>query len=358
MAGAVERRIDGDGHLMEFFGTNIAEYLDEPWQSRVRDAAAAWAPAIGTTFPWFPGDGWDRNHGADLFKGRGNSAEEWLVQLEVGPLDAAVLYPSFFLQIGALHSRDWPVAGARAYNSWVSAEIVAKGEGRLQAVAVLAPQEPQAAADELRRAVRTLGLVAGMLPADTAAHFGDRSFDPVYRAAVELDVPVAVHGSGTHMAGGRAFPVFIQTHAYNHPAAILGQFTSMMFEGVFSRFPQLRVGFLECGATWVPWYLDRMDEEFEMRGRWEAPELSAPPSRYVGEGGNIFFGLEAQERLLGPTLDVIGSDVAMYASDWPHWDGEYPHSLHVVEGRGDLTDEQRAGVLHRAADRFYRLKTG
>ncbi|HVX20604.1 MAG TPA: amidohydrolase family protein [Acidimicrobiales bacterium] len=355
MAQPAQRRVDGDGHLMEFFGTNIVDYLEDPWYSRVKDAAASWAPTAGSTFPWFPGDGWDRNHGADLFKGRGNSADDWLEQLELGPLDVAVLYPSFFLQIGALCHREWPVAGSRAYNSWVSAEIVGKGNGKLRAMAVLAPQDPLAAAEELRRAVETLGLSGGMLPADTAAQFGDRSFDPLYQAAVDADVPIAVHASGTHLAGGKAFPVFVQTHAYNHPAAIIGQFTSMMFEGVFSRFPTLRVGFLECGATWVPWYVDRMDEEYHARGAWEAPDLAAAPSEYVGEGKNVFFGLEADERLLGPTLDVIGSDVAMYASDWPHWDGEYPGSLREIENRPDLTDDQRDGILHRAAERFYGL---
>ncbi len=354
MGDGRSRRVDGDGHLMEFFGTTLVEHLEEPWRSRVRDSAAVWAPTPASTFPWFPGDCWDRNHGADLFKGKGNTAQDWLAQLDAGPLDVAVLYPSFFLQIGAVYDREWPVAACRAYNSWVAAEIVGRGDGRLQAMAVLAPQDPSAAADELRRAVG-LGLVGGLMPADSPAQYGDAAFDALYATAQELDVPLAVHASGTHMAGGKAFPRFVQTHSFNHPAAIIGQLTSMMFEGVFCRFPDLRVGFLECGATWVPWYLDRMDEEYEARGAWEAPQLTRRPSELVGPGSNLFFGLEAEERLLGPALELIGADSAMYASDWPHWDGDYPKSLHELAERPDLTDEQREGVLHAAADRFYRL---
>jgi predicted TIM-barrel fold metal-dependent hydrolase len=76
----------------------------------------------------------------------------------------------------------------------------------------------------------------------------------------------------------------------------------------------------------------------------------------VHEGGNIFFGCEAEERLLGPTLDIIGSDTVMYASDWPHWDGDYPHSLVEMQQREDLTEEQRNGLLYRAAERLYSLK--
>jgi predicted TIM-barrel fold metal-dependent hydrolase len=99
-----------------------------------------------------------------------------------------------------------------------------------------------------------------------------------------------------------------------------------------------------------------MDEEYEHRGEEEAPELKHKPSTFVREGGNIFFGCEAEERLLGPTLDVIGSDTVMYASDWPHWDGDYPNSLFEIQRRQDLTEEQRLGVLYRAAARFYGRK--
>src|SRR6185437_495763 len=290
MAQTVERRVDGDGHLMEFFGTNIADYLEDPWYSRVRDAAASWAPTAGTTFPWFPGDGWDRNHGADLFKGRGNSADDWLEQMELGPLDVAVLYPSFFLQIGALHHREWPAAGARAYNSWVSAEIVGKGNGKLRAMAVLAPQDPTAAADELRRVVETLGLSGGMLPADTAAQFGDRSFDALYRAAVDVDAPIAVHASGTHLAGGKPFPTFIQTHAYNHPAAVIGQFTSMMLKGSSvgtrrSGSASSSAGRPGCRGTWTGWTRSTTPAAPGRHRTWRRPRASTSgPGRTSSSG--------------------------------------------------------------------------
>ena len=47
----------------------------------------------------------------------------------------------------------------------------------------------------------------------------------------------------------------------------------MMFEGVFERFSTVRFAFLECGGSRIPWWLDRMDEEYEHRGEEEAPEL-------------------------------------------------------------------------------------
>ena len=344
------RSIDGDGHIMELMGTTLPDYLEEPYLSRMRADREAWQ-GMGATFAWRPSDCWDRNLGTSLFKGHGNRPDEWLAQLDAGPLDAAVLYPSFLLLIGAAYDADWSVALCRAFNQWVADEFVAKGEGRLHAVGVIPPQDPEEAAKEVAR-ISSLGLVAAMIPSDGPHLLGTRQFDPVWRAAEANDLAVAVHAAGTQLSGRGAFPKFIQTHTFNHPASVLGQFTSMMFEGVFSRFADLRVGFLEVGATWVPWYVDRMDEEYELRGAVEAPALGAKPSDIVRPGGNVFFGLESEERLLGATLALIG-DTAMYASDWPHWDNDYPESLRHILGRADLTDAMRADVLGNAAERFY-----
>jgi predicted TIM-barrel fold metal-dependent hydrolase len=223
-------------------------------------------------------------------------------------------------------------------------------------VALLPVQDPDEAAKELRRATTELGLVGGMLPADGPHLMGAPQFDVIYKTAADLKCAIAVHASGSLMGQSLdTFPKFIQTHTMSHPVSILRQFTSMMFQGVFEKFPTVRFGFMETGGTWVPWWLDRMDEEFEHRGEEEAPLLTRKPSQYVHKGGNIFFGLEAEERLLGPTVDLIGDDIFMYATDWPHWDGDYPESLQEIRQRKDLTETQRAGVLGGAAQRFYGL---
>jgi hypothetical protein len=69
--------------------------------------------------------------------------------------------------------------------------------------------------------------------------------------------------------------------------------------------------------------------------------------------GNLFVGLESGERRLRPTREIVGDDTVMYASDWPHWDNEYPKSLAEVRERPDLTNAQRGGVLSGSARRFY-----
>jgi predicted TIM-barrel fold metal-dependent hydrolase len=276
--------------------------------------------------------------------------------MQEGDLTAAILYPTSGLFVGFLKDPDYAVAFCQAYNNWMATALLKPVQGLL-GVALLPVQEPVEAAKELRRARQELGLVGAMLPADGGHLLGHRQYDRIYQVAAEVGMPLAVHASGSWAADAHTtahqFPKFIQAHTISHPFGILRQFTSLMFEGVFARFPTVRFAFLECGGSWVPWWLDRMDEEYEHRGAEEAPDLPRKPSTFVHEGGNIFFGCEAEERLLGPTLGVIGSDTVMYASDWPHWDGDYPHSLFEIQQRQDLTAEQRSGVLYRAAERFY-----
>lgn len=348
MADTQLRTIDGDGHVTER-QSNILDYLESPWRERATGKT-------GSTFSLTPSDGIDRNMGGKLLKGAGNTCQAWLEALDMGGLDAAVLYTTQGLFLGMVNDPDHAIAVARGYNSWLSHELCQPSDSKLYGVALLPVQDHAEAAKELRRAVTDLHLSGAMLPADGPNLLGDPKFDVVYQTAAELDCAIAVHASGSLLGQSlNTFPKFIQTHTMSHPISILRQFTNMMFQGVFEKFDSVRFGFMETGGTWVPWWLDRMDEEFEHRGEEEAPVLTKKPSAYVYRGGNIFFGLEAEERLLGPTLDLIGEDLFMYASDWPHWDGDYPESLEEVRRRADLTEGQRANVLGGAAQRFYGL---
>lgn len=342
------RSIDGDGHVIENIPA-LLEFMETPYRNW-------YGSGRGGAMIVVPGDGAPRGLGGKFHDGPGNTTESWLAMMQEGELESAILYPTAGLQAGFLKDPDYAVAFCRAYNNWLARALL-KPEHGLLGVALLPVQDSTEAATELRRARQELHLTAAMLPADGPHLLGLQQFAPIYTAATEVGMPIAIHASGSWAADAHTtahqFPKFIQAHTISHPFGILRQFTSMMFEGIFARFPTVRFAFLECGGSWVPWWLDRMDEEYEHRGAEEAPELPQKPSTYVQAGGNIFFGCEAEERLLGATLSLIGSDTVMYASDWPHWDGDYPHSLFEIQQRQDLTEEQRQGLLCGAAERFY-----
>ena len=258
--------IDADGHVTETW-EQIARHLDEPYRKR---------PLLT---PFFPQDGWDRR----LMGTKGNWAgdgKSWTEALDAGGMAMAVLYPTLGLGLPFLRDAEWAVALARAYNTMLYRELTSQSP-RLRGVALLPLQDPAASARELERCVGELGFVGGMLSADSYYLLGHERFDPIYATAQRLKVPITVHAAGTDMTdvGHEPFPKFIQAHTVSHVFAQLRQITSMMFDAVPVRFPELSIAYLEAGAGWIPYFLQRMDEEYEKRGHAEAKLLTAGAHR-------------------------------------------------------------------------------
>jgi uncharacterized protein len=331
--------LDADGHVTEST-EQVAKYLEEPYRRRP------------LTFPFYPQDGWDRRLLGTLGE-FGGDAETWLRALDKGGVETTILYPTLGLFMSFLKDREWAVALCRAYNTLMHEEFVAASP-RLKAVALLPVQDPDAAAVELRRAVKELGLVGAMLSADGTHLLGDQRFTPVYEEAQRLGVMLGIHASGSHLGGAGVdlFPRFIQAHTCSHAFGQMRQFTSIIFEGVPERFPRLRLAFLEAGCGWAPYWTERMDDEFDKRGRAEAPALKKRPSEYV-RSGTIYFSCEADEWLLPQALTLIGEDQIVYASDFPHWDNSYPGSIDEIRNRGDITEAQKRKILADNCRRLY-----
>jgi predicted TIM-barrel fold metal-dependent hydrolase len=333
--------LDADGHVTESY-EQLSKYLDEPYRRRP------------LTFPWYAADGWDRRL-VDKFHDWAGNAKQWLEALDRGGMEQVVLFPTLGLFMSFLKDREWAVRLCRAYNTLLYEEFI-RVSPRLKAVALLPVQDPEAAAKELRRAVSELGHVGGMLAADGSHVLGDARFTPIYEEAQRLDVMLGVHASGSHLGGAGVdlFPRFIQAHTCSHPFGQMRQLTSIVFEGIPERFPDLRIAFLEAGAGWAPYWMERMDDEYAKRGEVEAPALRKKPSDYV-RSGKIYFSCEADEWLLPQALKLVGEDQIVYASDFPHWDHSFPGSIDEIRNRGDLTDAQKRKVLADNCRRLYKL---
>jgi hypothetical protein len=112
--------------------------------------------------------------------------------------------------------------------------------------------------------------------------------------------------------------------------------------------------FLEIGASWLPYYLDRLDEHYEKRGENDMPLLKKKPSQTVREA-QLYFSIESGEGLLAPTIDYVGAEHFMYASDVPHWDNEFPESLEQLWEHPQLSDSAKRSILHDSAASLYGL---
>src|SRR5262249_48300994 len=305
--------------------------------------------------PFFPQDGWDRR----LIGSKGNwagDARSWEEALDTGGMSLAVLFPTLGLTMPFLRDAEWAGVLSRAYNTMLYEEVTSQS-ARLKGVALLPLQDPMAAARELERAVGELGFVGAMVSADSYYLLGHARFDPIYATAQRLGVPICVHAAGADMgvSGSEPFPKFIQAHPVSHAFAQMRQFTSMIFDGVPVRFPDLTVAFLEAGSGWIPYFLQRMDEEWEKRGHTEARLLTEEPTAIV-KRHKIYFSCEADEPLLPQALQWVGADRIVYASDFPHRAHSYPKSLKELQGRGDLSAVQKRGVLAGNARALYGLR--
>jgi predicted TIM-barrel fold metal-dependent hydrolase len=239
--------LDADGHLIER-DEELLEYMEAPYKGN--------NTLLG--FPFFPTlDGYHR--GAimarlGIHKGYTINAKTWLEFLDGTGIESTVLYPTAGLAFSMIQDPTWAVPLARAYNNWFTDKFHRVSPQRLRAVALVPIQDVAEAVKELRRAVTELGMVGAVIGANgaelgTRKPLGDPSFWPLYEEAERLDVPVALHGAPSASLGINFFHRFAQTHALEHPIAQIIQLTSMVMEGVFERFPKLRVAYLEAGIT-------------------------------------------------------------------------------------------------------------
>ncbi len=188
---------------------------------------------------------------------------------------------------------------------------------------------------------------------------GDPIYDPVWAEAQRLGVPICIHGNRQSSAevGGDRFRTFGEMHAYSFFAGLLLHFTSVIWNAVPLRFPGVKIAFLEVGASWLPYYLDRLDEHWEKRGEFEAPHLTMKPSQLFRQSP-IWVSLENEEGLLGATVDYVGDDHFLYASDIPHWDSEFPENLIGVREHPDLSRESKEKILYRNAQALFGIGSG
>ncbi|SEH79270.1 hypothetical protein SAMN04489835_4187 [Mycolicibacterium rutilum] len=352
------RIIDADGHVAE--GASLAVEAMQRWPRHIAPRTDGLGLVIeGRHYPEStgPGAGCPTEHGLTSAPGLNcRTAEGVAANAERDHIDVMVLYPSLGLCTPTLRDPGFAAGFARLYNRWI-ADYCASSRGRLRGVAVT-PIELGRTAIDIMREAKDLGLVATHLPPGLRTKNLDHpDLDPFYAAAVDLDMPLGVHGApGMHLPkiGVDRFTNYVQVHTISFPFDQMVAMTSLVSGGVFDRHPALRVAFLEAGVGWLPYFIDRLQDHYVKRGHWIEDGWRRDPHDYLA-AGNIWVTCEAGEPILPGVIDVLGDDFIMFASDYPHWDGDWPESTKPLRGRDDISDAARAKVGARNAQRFYSL---
>jgi predicted TIM-barrel fold metal-dependent hydrolase len=348
--------VDADAHVVE---AELIPECPKRWPTAFRFDADGMLRLEGRRYPEFEGPGAGCPPDQGLTRAAGvnpYTPEGTLANADQDGIDHMVFFPSFGLRAASIEDRAIACEFAELYNDWI-ASWCRRGRGRFHGVAVLPVEWVDDAVDALRRA-KELGLVCAMVPpALRARNLDHPDLDPLYAAATELDMPLGVHGApGIHLPkiGIDRFTNYIQVHCVSFPFDQMAAMTALVTGGVFDRHPALRVGFLEAGVGWVPYFIDRLDEHHEKRGDWIADGWRHDARHYL-ETGNLWVSCEPEEPILPAVVEVLGPDFIMYASDYPHWDGNWPESTAPLRERRDISDEVRAKIAGANARRFYRL---
>ncbi len=280
-----------------------------------------------------------------------------LADMDTEGIDQVVLYPSVGLYFWAVED---PVAAtdvARAYNDWLAAYCAATRR-RLFGSAMLPMQDPEAAAVELRRATTELGFTSAFVRPNPCLGraLSDRAFEPVWAAAEELDVAVGVHeGSSVivpTLGSDRPFHPLI-LHATSHAFEQMLAYAQMAVFGVFDRHPSLKVVFLESGGGWVPFWLERLDEQAESFGEF-GPPMSLRPSEYFAR--QCWVSFEVEERTLPALAPFVGAEHVVWGSDYPHHDATFPGAVEALRRTvAPCPSRTQALVLGLNAASLYRL---
>ena len=278
-----------------------------------------------------------------------------LADMDVEGIDVAILYGTMSLALWAINERELSLASCRAYNDWL-AEYCATDPARLKGTPALPLQFLDDTLDEARRAVTELDFVSLTVPCCIGdQNLDDPALDPLWRLAEELDVPIGVHAGGPRFAHRRFVDSYATLHALEFAFDIMFAAATLVCGGVLERFRRLRILLLEAGAGWGPYMFERLDEHYEKRPH-EMPLITQRPSDYLADG-RVVISCEAEQHL-GHALAGLGNHAVVYASDYPHWDAEFPDSVRAITGHADLDDDQKAAVLGANAARIYGWSQG
>ena len=221
----------------------------------------------------------------------------------------------------ALFNEDMAAALCAAVNDWVAKELLDR-EPRLRASILVPMHDPQAAVAEIERVARDRRFVQVLLLAMGDLMLGRRIHWPVYATAEKLGLPIGVHAGSTYQRAPTpsGWPAHRVEDYIAQSSAFENQLVSFVSEGVFQKFPGLKLVLIESGFTWLPPLLWRTSKLW--RGvRPEVPWLDRSPAEIIRDHVRLTLQpIDASDEMLKRTLDHIGSDeMLLFSTDFPHW---------------------------------------
>jgi predicted TIM-barrel fold metal-dependent hydrolase len=290
------------------------------------------------------------------------NAAERIERLDLENLDRVLLYPTLSaMWLAECEDEELTQAYLRAYNRFI-VDFCSDSEGRLVPIASISLGDPEAAEREVV-AMAEAGVAGIWVP--TFSHTRLPTAHPdhhrVFAAAAEAGLPVGIHpclepkwtapGRYGEMTSSR-YAFFLNVTAGD---SVRHAFTSFFQYGVLEKLPDLKLVVLECGASWIGYWLDRMDTT------WHSPQgilarevMPEKPSHYFRR--QCWISADPDETTLPGVIEVVGEDRFFWASDFPHPDHP-PEYIPNIEARvAEMQEEPRNKLLGDNVRRAYGLR--
>jgi predicted TIM-barrel fold metal-dependent hydrolase len=343
--------IDCDVHANVPSLDALDRYLDPVWIMTAKERG--WRGPVGLRLNYPPGAPTTARaqwrHGAttpasDLATVQKEILDPWRVE-------RAVL--NCYYAIDAMRHPDWAAALARAVNDWLIDAWLSK-DPRLAASMVVPARDPAAAAKEIDRVGSYPGFVQVLMPVRSERGYGQRVFWPIYEAMLRHDLVMGIHWGGQAEQGPSPTGFaswYIEEYAAE-PQVFASQLTSLVIEGVFQKFPALRVSMLEGGFTWLPTWSWNLNKKWKGLRR-DFPWVDRQPTEIIRE--HFRFSIAPAD--MGPPEQMkrvlhwlASEDLLMFASDYPHLHTDDLPALLAL-----MSPTMRANVMAETARRWYRL---
>lgn len=302
----------------------------------------------------FEGEDWVRSQAGADPEGR-------IRDNESDGIDAEIIFPNKGLAMWATPDPVFANAQCRVWNDWAWEQFGAWPE-KMVPVAAVATGDLDGTLAEIERCAK-LGYKALTLPCKPiwGGHDVDHvnynlpHFDPLWALVEETGMPVTFHVStGRDPRASRGNGGAVINYVTHSLSPTIEPVANLCASGVLERFPKIRFATIEAGIGWVPWLLDAMDEAFRKHHMWVRPKLQGLPSDYYRAHGYATFQEDPAGLALAKDWGLAGN--FMWANDYPHHEGTWPHSGEAIERTmGGLDEADRAKILGLNAAKLFGL---
>lgn len=242
-----------------------------------------------------------------------------------------------------------------AYHRWM-ADYCAAFPSRLKGVILAAARDVKTSVAEIERAAKEAWPLAVFVYAPYQFPLDHPDLEPIWKAAADNDLAIALHTFTVmppYAPGGLDSwdNLWLQRSAA-HPWCGQRNMASIIGAGIMDRYPNIRVGTLEAGHGWLPAWVNRLEEHTKLCPE-ALPHLQQTIRDYV-TSGRYFQSIEVSEggAITRSVLDLLGSDILMFGSDYPHGESWFPVSVETVFG-WNLKEADMKKLLWDNAVRYY-----